>query len=189
MKNIADLLFEAKILKEIPRSGFHFLGKGKESVAEHSFMVTFIAYVMSETIPDVDASRLITMCLVHDFPEARTGDLNYVQKKYVTADENQAVKDAIEDLPFGPSLADLIGDFKEGKSLEARLARDADQLALCLELKSLMDMGFKPSGKWLSSVSNRLRTEAGKKLYESIMKTNRDAWWLKNYVDELNKIC
>jgi putative hydrolase of HD superfamily len=184
MKNIADLLFEAKILKEIPRSGFFFLGKGKESVAEHSFLVTFIAYVMSEIIPDIDASRLITMCLVHDLPEARIGDLNYVQKKYVAADENQAVKDTTKDLPFGPSVADLIRDFKEGQSLESRLARDADQLALCLELKSFMDMGFEPSGKWLSSVSKRLKTKAGKKLYESIIKTKQDAWWLKNYVDE-----
>jgi putative hydrolase of HD superfamily len=36
MKNIANLLFEAKMLKEIPRSGFHFLGSGKESIAEHT---------------------------------------------------------------------------------------------------------------------------------------------------------
>ena len=42
MKNIANLLFEAKMLKEIPRSGFHFLGAGKESIAEHSFVTTFI---------------------------------------------------------------------------------------------------------------------------------------------------
>ena len=49
MKKIANLLFEAKILKEIPRSGYHFLGAGKESVAEHSFSTTFIAYVMSHS--------------------------------------------------------------------------------------------------------------------------------------------
>ncbi len=175
-------------IKRNSQIGFHFLGK--KGIGRRTFLYGHFHCVYDvRNNTGCGCIRLITMCLVHDFPEARTGDLNYVQKKYVTADENQAVKDAIEDLPFGPSLADLIGDFKEGESLEARLARDADQLALCLELKSLMDMGFKPSGKWLSSVSNRLRTEAGKKLYESIMKTNRDAWWLKNYVDELNKIC
>ena len=82
MKNIAHLLFKANILKEIPRSGYHFLGAGKESVAEHSFSVSFIAFVMSQIEPDVDAFKLIAMCLVHDLPEAKTGDLNYVQKKY-----------------------------------------------------------------------------------------------------------
>ena len=75
MKKIAHLLFEAKMLKEIPRSGFHFLGAGKESIAEHSFCTTFIAYVMSQLEPTVDALKLTTMCLVHDLPEARTGDL------------------------------------------------------------------------------------------------------------------
>ena len=80
MKNIANLLFQANILKNIPRSGYHFLGAGKESVAEHSFSVSFIALVMAQMEHDVDAFRLIAMCLVHDIPEAKTGDLNYVQK-------------------------------------------------------------------------------------------------------------
>jgi putative hydrolase of HD superfamily len=84
MKNIAKLLFEAKMLKEIPRSGFHFLGSGKESIAEHTFSTVFIAYVMSQLEPKVKALKLISMCLVHDLPEARIGDLNTVQKKYVS---------------------------------------------------------------------------------------------------------
>ena len=78
MKNIVNLLFQAKILKEIPRSGFHFLGVGRESVAEHSFSTTFIAYVLSCILPEVDAYKLICMCLVHDLTEARIGDLNTV---------------------------------------------------------------------------------------------------------------
>jgi putative hydrolases of HD superfamily len=34
MENIVKLLFEAKMLNRIPRSGYQFLGAGKESVAE-----------------------------------------------------------------------------------------------------------------------------------------------------------
>jgi len=181
--SIADLLFEAKILKNIPRSGFHFLGAGKESVAEHVFITTFIAYVMSKIMPDIDALRLITMCLVHDLTEARTGDLNYVQKNYVKAEENKALKDATREIPFGDSLADLIHEFNEGKSAEAELARDADQLSLVLELKSLMDIGYKVPEKWLPFVLDRLKTKTGKKLSESILKTTEDSWWFKDYVD------
>ena len=108
MKKIAKLLFEAKILKEIPRSGYHFLGAGRESVAEHTFSTTFIAYVMTELLPDVDALKLISMCLIHDFPEARTGDLNTVHKKYVTADEKKALKDATAGLFFGGKKLSLM---------------------------------------------------------------------------------
>ena len=183
MKNIATLLFEAKKLKEIPRSGFHFLGIGKESVADHSFMVTFIAYIMSKMFPDVDALKLISMSLIHDLPEARTGDLNYVQKKYVTADEEKAIKDTLCDIPFGESIAELIEEFNEGKSTEARLAHDADQIALILELKSLSDIGSAAPAKWLPHVLSRLKTSEGKKLAESINRTDWDSWWMENYAE------
>nr|MCU0604103.1 HD domain-containing protein [Desulfobacterales bacterium] len=87
MKRMADLLFEARMLKETPRSGFQFLGAGRESVAEHVYSATFIAYVMTQLVPGVDALKLISLCLVHDLPEARIGDLNSVNKNYVQADE------------------------------------------------------------------------------------------------------
>jgi putative hydrolase of HD superfamily len=183
MKNIVNLLFKARILKDIPRSGYHFLGAGKESVAEHSFSVSFIAFVMSKMEPDVDALKLIAMCLVHDLPEAKTGDLNYVQKKYVTADENKAVEDITRNLPFGSSLADLINEFNAGRSLEAKLAHDADQLALILDLKALSDIGYDPPKKWLPFALKRLKTKTGQTLAQTIMKTEWDAWWLDNYVD------
>ena len=183
MKNIANLLFEAKMLKEIPRSGFHFLGSGKESIAEHTFSTTFIAYVMSQLEPAIDALKLITMCLVHDLPEARIGDLNTVHKTYVTANEAKAIKDTTEGLPFGPSMVDLIDEFNEGNSPEAKLAYDADQLSLVLELKYLLDIGYVPPDTWLPHVLKRLKTEIAKKIAQSIMETNRDDWWLNNYVD------
>ena len=101
MKNIANLLFEAKMLKEIPRSGYHFLGVGKESVAEHCFSTVFIAFVMSRIQPEADALKLLSMCLIHDLPEARTGDHNYVNKKYVKTDEEGALRDQVQNLQFG----------------------------------------------------------------------------------------
>ena len=124
MKNIADLLFEAKILKFVPRAGFHFLGAGKETVAEHSFSTTFIAYVISRMMPDIDALKLITMCLIHDLPEARTADHNYVHKRYVTVDEKQAIVDATRDIEFGKDLVDIIMEFKEQETLLSQLTSD-----------------------------------------------------------------
>jgi putative hydrolase of HD superfamily len=183
MENIANLLFEAKMLKEIPRSGYHFLGAGKESVAEHSFSITFIAYVIAQMEPDINPLKLITMCLVHDLPEAKTGDLNTVQKEYVTADEDKAIKETTRNLPFGSSIAGLIEEFNAGKTFEAKLARDADHLALILDLKALSDIGYHPPKKWLPAVLNRLKTKTGKMLAESVMKTEWDSWWIKKFID------
>jgi putative hydrolase of HD superfamily len=177
MKRIADLLFEARMLKSIPRSGLQFLGAGRESVAEHVYAVAFTGYVMTRLNPDVDALKLITMCLVHDLPEARIGDLNSVQKTYIRPDEPRAVADAIRALPFGAQLKALIDEYNAGVSPEARLARDADQISLILELKDLDDIGYRPPQDWLPHVLNRLKTETGKMLASAIMSTRRDNWW------------
>jgi len=179
MKKIADLLFEAKILKEIPRSGYHFLGAGQESVAEHSYSATFIAYVMSQLEPAVDALKLISMCLIHDLPEARVGDLNTVHKQYVAADETRALEDATRGLPFSQNIKDLMREYNQALTKEAQLAHDADQLALILELKDLMDIGYTPPNSWIDNVINRVTTKTGQKIAGAIMQSRRDRWWLK----------
>lgn len=179
MKRIADLLFEARMLKEIPRSGFHFLGAGRESVAEHVFAATFIAYVMSQLNPQVDALRLISLCLVHDLAEARVGDLNAVQKAYVRADEKRAIADAADGVPFGESLTALVAEYHERRTPEAELAHDADQLALILELRELEDVGFAVTRDWLPHVQARLKTETGRAIAAALSAARRDAWWWK----------
>ncbi len=183
MKHIANLLYEARMLKEIPRSGFHFLGAGTESIAEHTFSTTFIAYVMTQLEPEIDALKLISMCLVHDLAEARTGDLNTVHKTYVTADETRALEDATRNLPFGSAITGLVKEFNDNQSMEAQLAHDADQLALILDLKNLSDIGYAPPDTWLPHVLKRIHTKTAKKIAQSIMETRRDDWWINKYVD------
>lgn len=183
MNRVADFLFEAMHLKRIHRTGYQYLGPGKESVAEHTFAVMFVAWAMARLTPEANAERLLAMCLVHDLPEARVGDLNYVQKRYVVAKEEIAVQEMIEDLPFGLEMKGLIEEFNDAETLEARLANDADQLALLLELKSLSDMGYATPAKWEKHVRARLSTPSGRKLAETISHTEWDAWWLKIVID------
>ena len=136
MDGIADFLFETMLLKRVQRTGYQFLGPGRESVAEHTFSVMCIAWVLGQLVPETDQSRLLAMCLVHDLPEARMGDLNAVQKQYVAANEKMAVADMTRNLPFGPSIGALLEEFNARETLEAQLANDADQLAFLLDLKS-----------------------------------------------------
>ena len=101
MKRIIEFLFEVGMLKKTPRTGYQFLGSGKESVADHSFRTAVIGYILATQQPAADRNRVVLMCLFHDFPEARTGDHNYVNKRYVTADEDGALRDQVRELPFG----------------------------------------------------------------------------------------
>lgn len=183
MKNIANFLFEAGMLKRTPRSGFQFLGTGAESVAEHIFRTTYIGYALGKLAAGVNVNRMIKMCLFHDLPEARTGDLNYVNKKYVEANERKAVQDLAETLPFGNELRELITEFSEGKTEEAKLARDADQLEMILALKEYKDLGNTYADEWLSFSLKRLQTEPAKQLAAAILETDSSLWWFNDKSD------
>ncbi len=173
----ADFLFEARFLKDIPRSGFAFLGAGRESVAEHVYLTTVVAYVLSVMAPHVDRNRLMLLCLFHDLPEARIGDLNSVQKAYHRPQTPKCLHEMTKGLSFGGRLAEWIHEFETGNTQEALLARDADQIALILELKWLLDHGTAAAQQWIDSVRLRVRTEAGRSLTDEILKTESDAWW------------
>jgi putative hydrolase of HD superfamily len=149
-------------------------------VAEHTFSATFIAFVMAQKEADVDSGRLIGMCLVHDLTEARIGDLNTVNKEYVNCDADKALQDSLQGLFFGDAVEGLIREFEANQTPEARLARDADQLSLILELKALADVGYKPPDKWLPAVVDRLQTATGRWLAEDILQTPWDNWWFKH---------
>jgi putative hydrolase of HD superfamily len=179
MKNIVQFLFEANILKSVQRTGFQFLGSGQESVADHSFMITIIAYVMSKLNPGVDPLKIMTMALVHDIPEARMGELNYVHRRYTTAHEDQALNDLAKNIPFGQEIFDLVNEFNQCQTEEAKLAKDADNLSLMLELKALHDQGKRGPKKWLKAAQERIITNTGKQLAETIMSTEWDEWWFQ----------
>ncbi len=184
LKSIADFLFEVGMLKRTPRSGFQFLGTGKETVAEHSLRTAVIGYVLGKMSADLDVNRIVSMCLFHDLVEARTGDLNYVNKKYVTADEEAATRDMTENLPFGDEVRRFINEFNERQTPESLAAHDADQIEMILQLKELGDLGNRYSQDWISSALKRLRTDDGMRLARSILNTDFSAWWFKEKKDD-----
>jgi putative hydrolase of HD superfamily len=183
MQSIVNLLFEAGMLKRTPRTGLQFLGTGSESVAEHAFRVTFIGYVLARMEKDVDEAKLIKMCLLHDLHEARTGDLNYMNKKYVKVDEKKAINDLTKTLPFGDDISNSVEEFNSGKSKEALLANDADQLDLILMLKENKDLGNKYADEWISFALKRLKTDTAKELAEKILDTDSTHWWFEDKSD------
>ena len=171
------------MLQKTPRSGFQFLGSGSESVAEHILRTIFIGYTLCKLESGVDEARVLKLSLVHDLPEARTGDMNYVNKKYVTVDERKAVEELAATLPFGDEIRNAIDEFNEKKTKESLLARDADQLALILQLKEYGDLGNKYSKEWIGFAIKRLCTDTAKELAKTITETDSSEWWFKDKGD------
>lgn len=178
MQSIIHFLHEVGMLAHLPRSGFAFLGSGEQSVAEHSHRVAVIAYVLSQLCEEpLDLSKLLLMCLFHDVAEARIGDLNYVNKRYVKADEEKVLDEMKKRLPFGIAVAGYVEEYNAKETLESRLAHDADQLELLLVLKELHDKGNPRAMIWFEGVEKRLYHSSSKKLASTILTTPSDAWW------------
>ena len=174
-----NFLFEVGMLKKTPRTGYQFLGTGKESVADHSFRMAIIGYMLSLIEPGAEPLKAILMCLFHDLHEARTGDQNYVNKRYVHVDEDRAVEDLAAGLPMGEEIVALTKEFNVGESIHALISKDADQLDLILELKAQLDLGNKYARQWLIYAVQRLHTESAKKMAFEIMETDSTDWWFK----------
>jgi putative hydrolase of HD superfamily len=176
---LVDFFFELNSLNRLQRTGFGFLGAGGESVAAHSFQVAALTWAMGALQPDVDTERLMLMGLFHDLAESRTGDLNLVQKQYTQTDERRAAADICQTLPFGETIAQALAEYAEGESVEARLVHDADQLALLLELKQMIDVGYETPRHWIEPVCARLRTSLGRGLARTILEGHKDHWWMR----------
>ena len=177
MKNLANFFFEVGMLKRTPRTGFQFLGSGAESVAEHSFRTAVIGYTLARLDDKADVGRVLQLCLFHDVPEARIGDLNYVNKKYMQPDEARAVEDLARTLPFGDEYRQALEEFARNSSREALIAHDADQLEMILALKEYKDLGNRYADEWYPFAVRRLQTETAKRLAETIWSTDSTRWW------------
>jgi len=176
---VANFLFEIGMLKRTPRTGWQFLaGAGGESVADHSFRVAMIAFVLARIEDDeIDADRVLRLALVHDLPEARTSDLNYMNQKYVRVDEERAAADMLRGLPFADELDALLQEYRAEQTPESIVAHDADQLELLLQLVEHRDAGVPSTEDWVPFVLKRLRTEGGRNLARSILDGDSSTWW------------
>lgn len=176
-KSIANFFFEVGMLAKTPRSGFHFLGTGEQSVAEHINRAVFIAYTLAQMDGKVDTLKILKMCLFHDISETRISDLNHIHQKYVERKEHSAIKDISDSMPFGKDIFDTLSEYEKRESPEAIIVKDSDGLEWILALKEQIDTGNSRAAEWIGFAIDRLKTKNAKILAEAIMETDSNEWW------------
>lgn len=177
-ERLADLCHEVGFLRRIQRTGYAFLGSGKENVAEHSYRMSIIGYILAN-MANANASHVVLLCLFHDLHEVRTGDFNYVNHRYNSCDARKALIDATNGSGLSENILSLFDEFEAKESLEAKLARDADQLDLIGNLQVEMEMGNGFAKDWIDSALQRLVTEQGKTLAENMLLRNVNDFWYR----------
>ena len=132
MEKIAKLIKNAMMLKRVERSGWKRTGMAKvESVAEHTFMLAFLAMVIGDELK-MDVEKMMKMALLHDLAEAITGDItpHEMEKKRKQEMESKATEKLLEDFE---DYRNLWHEFVEGSSMEAKMVREMDKAEMVIQ--------------------------------------------------------
>ena len=148
-----NALIELQRLKCLERTGWTLRGlpNGTESVAAHSFGVGITAMMLADKIKarglDLNIEHVLRMALLHDWAEARVGDMPRTATDYFGA----TARKKAEALAFGdiirglgaaePAYETLYQDYEQRESLEARLVKAADIIDLLVEAYALERAG------------------------------------------------
>lgn len=142
LAGLLEFLRSAEQLKTVTRSAYTSAGT-QESVAEHSWRVALMATLLAPEFPDVDGSRLVRMCLIHDLGEALGGDIPAPEQAKRAAEgvggkaeaERRDLLALTEPLP--PALRDEItglwDEYEAAQTPTARLAKAIDKLETILQ--------------------------------------------------------
>ncbi len=176
-KNIANFLFEVGMLARTPRSGFHFLGTGKQSVAEHVSRTAFIGYTLAQLDGTVDTLKVLKMCIFHDISETRISDLNHIHQKYVERKEHSAIQDIAESVPFGADILETLTEYEKRESKESIIVKDSDILEWIISLKEEIDIGNTRAFDRVEYAISLLKTQNAKTIAGTVMTTESSDWW------------
>ena len=134
-RELLDILHVAERLKDTPRH-CTTSRRRRESVAEHSWRVSLMAFLLRSEFPQADMDKVTRMCLIHDLGECFTGDIPTFLK---TAEDNEIEESLlgrwIGSLPEGPAgeMQTLLAEMEAQQTLEARIYKALDKLEAVIQ--------------------------------------------------------
>ena len=133
--DLLNALHTAERLKDTTRH-CDTSGGRRESVAEHSWRVSLMAYWISDEFPEADMNKVIKMCLIHDLGECFTGDIPTFDKTEADEQrEEQLLREWVEQLPapFREEMAELYQEMEARETTEAKIYKALDNLEAVIQ--------------------------------------------------------
>lgn len=125
----------AERLKDVLRHSCSSGGR-PESVAEHSWRMTLMAFFLQDEFPEANMDRVMEMCLIHDLGECFTGDIpTFVKTDADERQEEQLLDAWVASLPepYGSKMHDLYAEMAAQQTLEARIYKALDKMEAVLQ--------------------------------------------------------
>ena len=132
---LLDILHVAERLKDTTRHCYTSKGR-HESVAEHSWRMTLMAYLVAEEFPEADVTKLLKMCLIHDLGECFTGDIPAFDKTDAhRKTEDELLTAWVDTLPepIRSEWLALYAEMEARETLEAKLHKALDNLEAVIQ--------------------------------------------------------
>ncbi len=134
-RKLLDALHVAERLKDATRHCYTSGGR-HESVAEHSWRMTLMAYFVSDEFPELDMNKVIKICLIHDLGEAFTGDIPTFWKSSTDEQKEETLLfDWTASLPepFAGEVTALYREMAARETPEAKLYKALDNLEAVIQ--------------------------------------------------------
>lgn len=181
-KKDIDFLYEMGNIRFIDRMWRRFLTKNFANLAEHHFRMFWIGMVIAAHEKNVDTGKLAKMILVHDIAESRTGDVDYLARQYVQRDEDLGITDMLEGTSIKDEFYALWQEYEKLESIEAKIAKDADNLDIDLELAEQAIKGNRLVDSWAGNreyvATNKLYTKTAREMARELKQVNPHDWHL-----------
>jgi putative hydrolase of HD superfamily len=134
-RKLLDTLLVAERLKDTTRHCYTSKGR-HESVAEHSWMMTLMAFFMRDEFPEADMDKVIRMCIIHDLGECFTGDIPTFDKNQEHEEtEERLLQNWVHSLPkvYAVEMNELYKEMAEQKTIEAKIYKAIDGLEALIQ--------------------------------------------------------
>jgi len=132
-----EFLRRAERLKDTMRSGNTTEGR-TESVADHTWRLSLLAITFADLLPDVDLTRLLKICILHDLGEAINGDIpapSQVGNDSKSQKERDDFQSLLTTLPdhLQAEFLSLWDEYEYVTSNEAQVAKALDKIETLLQ--------------------------------------------------------
>ena len=134
-REFLEILHVAERLKDTPR---HCTTSKRriESVAEHSWRVSLMAFLLKDEFPEVDTDKVVCMCLIHDLGECFTGDIpTFIKTDGDRKTEDELLGEWVKSLPeeVSKSMSQLYEEMEKQETPEAKLYKALDKLEALIQ--------------------------------------------------------
>lgn len=136
---IIDVMLALDPLADLPRTGWLLRGvAAPESIAAHSHGVALVAMLLADEVraggTTLDGERLLRMALLHDVPEAATGDFPMPRKTPAMAGALRELESGLAAALLPAPHAALWAEADAKASIEARIVAAADKLQMLVKV-------------------------------------------------------